>query len=420
MATSVYAAGPVIEDGILQGDLVLYGRGDPTFGPALLCDGHAPCPGSAIATPSPGSGNWPQPLARRGVRSSPRRPGGRRQLVRRRAGPPRLGQLRPQLVVRGAGLRTGLQRQQRGHRLETRARRWTPRRCSELDPDLGDVTLENRTRTVAPGGETDIGDRMYREPGTLQSLGRGHGRSWTAGAARNPSPCRTRISSPPAPSGGRWQRPGSACWAPPEAPPTRCAIRRGAARRRRWPRPRVARCATGSSRSSTPARTGTPTCCSSSWVGSSATGGSWREGIAVERRFLIDSMGIDSTLFALADGSGLSASNLVAPLAFTRLLPFIRRHPHYRANFEPGLPRSGDTGIAQEPVPRHPDRGQGPGQDREHLAGEHPVGLLRAAGRPHIHLLGAGQPSRPGRADDDGADRLRGRGDGDARWRVGE
>jgi D-alanyl-D-alanine carboxypeptidase/D-alanyl-D-alanine-endopeptidase (penicillin-binding protein 4) len=71
--------------------------------------------------------------------------------------------------------------------------------------------------------------------------------------------------------------------------------------------------------------------------------GSWREGLAVEHRFLIDSMGIDSTLFALADGSGLSAANLVAPLAFTRLLQFIRRHPHY-PTFAAGLPQSGNAG----------------------------------------------------------------------------
>ena len=41
--------------------------------------------------------------------------------------------------------------------------------------------------------------------------------------------------------------------------------------------------------------------------------GSWQEGIAVERRFLIDSMRIDSTEFALEDGSGLRAANLVSP-----------------------------------------------------------------------------------------------------------
>jgi D-alanyl-D-alanine carboxypeptidase/D-alanyl-D-alanine-endopeptidase (penicillin-binding protein 4) len=63
----------------------------------------------------------------------------------------------------------------------------------------------------------------------------------------------------------------------------------------------------------------------------------------VERRFLIDSVRLDSTLFSLADGSGLSAANLVSPLAFTGLLRYIHGHPHFDA-FAAGLPRSGQTG----------------------------------------------------------------------------
>ena len=73
------------------------------------------------------------------------------------------------------------------------------------------------------------------------------------------------------------------------------------------------------------------------------TAGSWSEGIAVERRFLIDSVGADSTQFSLSDGSGLSSTNFVSPLTFTRILQFIRRHPHY-PTFEGGLPQSGQTG----------------------------------------------------------------------------
>jgi D-alanyl-D-alanine carboxypeptidase/D-alanyl-D-alanine-endopeptidase (penicillin-binding protein 4) len=45
----------------------------------------------------------------------------------------------------------------------------------------------------------------------------------------------------------------------------------------------------------------------------------------------------------LSDGSGLSSSNLVSPLAFTQLLRYIRRHPRY-ATFASGLPQSGLTG----------------------------------------------------------------------------
>lgn len=73
------------------------------------------------------------------------------------------------------------------------------------------------------------------------------------------------------------------------------------------------------------------------------SGGSWREGIAVERRFLIDSVGIDSTMFELSDGSGLASNNLVAPSALTGLLAFMRRHPTYDA-FAAGMPRSGLPG----------------------------------------------------------------------------
>ena len=75
-------------------------------------------------------------------------------------------------------------------------------------------------------------------------------------------------------------------------------------------------------------------------------GGSWREGIAVERRFLIDEVGLDSTQFVLHDGSGLSGKNAVSPLAFARLLAFMRGHPGFET-FAAGLPRSGSIGSLQ-------------------------------------------------------------------------
>ncbi len=71
--------------------------------------------------------------------------------------------------------------------------------------------------------------------------------------------------------------------------------------------------------------------------------GSWQEGLKVERRFLIDSVGVDSTEFSLSDGSGLAANNLISPLAFTQVLRFIRRHPHAQT-FLAGLPQSGKKG----------------------------------------------------------------------------
>lgn len=71
--------------------------------------------------------------------------------------------------------------------------------------------------------------------------------------------------------------------------------------------------------------------------------GSWREGLAVERRFLIDSVRADSTQFALSDGSGLSSTNLVSPRTFVQLLAWMRRHPAFPA-WAAGMPQAGQVG----------------------------------------------------------------------------
>ena len=71
--------------------------------------------------------------------------------------------------------------------------------------------------------------------------------------------------------------------------------------------------------------------------------GSWSKGLAVETRFLVDSVQIDSMAFDLQDGSGLSAGNLVSPRAFVQLLSYMYRHPK-RAPFIAGLPRAQQRG----------------------------------------------------------------------------
>lgn len=71
--------------------------------------------------------------------------------------------------------------------------------------------------------------------------------------------------------------------------------------------------------------------------------GTWPAGNRVVRRFLIDSVGVDSTQFRAMDGSGLSAQNLVTPMTFARLLWWMQGHPRYPA-FAAGLPRSGERG----------------------------------------------------------------------------
>jgi D-alanyl-D-alanine carboxypeptidase/D-alanyl-D-alanine-endopeptidase (penicillin-binding protein 4) len=79
-------------------------------------------------------------------------------------------------------------------------------------------------------------------------------------------------------------------------------------------------------------------------VGRAAGGaGSWDGGLDAERRFLIDSVGIDSTTFALSDGSGLSSGNLLTPRAFAQLLAYMYRHPR-SAGFLRAMPRAGERG----------------------------------------------------------------------------
>jgi serine-type D-Ala-D-Ala carboxypeptidase/endopeptidase (penicillin-binding protein 4) len=71
--------------------------------------------------------------------------------------------------------------------------------------------------------------------------------------------------------------------------------------------------------------------------------GGWDAGLEVERRFLVDSVKIDSTAFSLSDGSGLSSGNLVTPRAFTQLLAYMRAHPK-NTPFMAALPLSGQPG----------------------------------------------------------------------------
>jgi D-alanyl-D-alanine carboxypeptidase/D-alanyl-D-alanine-endopeptidase (penicillin-binding protein 4) len=73
------------------------------------------------------------------------------------------------------------------------------------------------------------------------------------------------------------------------------------------------------------------------------TEGSWRAGLEVERRFLIDSVRVDSAAFALSDGSGLSSGNLLTPRALVQILAYMQRHPNGAA-FAQALPRAGEIG----------------------------------------------------------------------------
>ena len=72
--------------------------------------------------------------------------------------------------------------------------------------------------------------------------------------------------------------------------------------------------------------------------------GSWAAGLDVERRFLVDSLGVDSTTFDLVDGSGLSTWNLIAPRAFVQILSRMRDLPR-AGPFLDAIPTAGETGT---------------------------------------------------------------------------
>lgn len=55
--------------------------------------------------------------------------------------------------------------------------------------------------------------------------------------------------------------------------------------------------------------------------------GTWRGGIAVERRYLYEAAGIDSGAVNLRDGSGMSAQNLLSPAATVQMLLHARAQP---------------------------------------------------------------------------------------------
>ena len=122
--------------------------------------------------------------------------------------------------------------------------------------------------------------------------------------------------------------------------------------------------------------------------------GSWDEGLRIERRFLIDSIGVDSTQFALE--RWLRALG-VQPREPARVHAGAAVHPHASAlrHVRRGAPAVGPARVAEEPVRRHAHRGTGARQDRQHLPHQHAVRLRRARERQGHDLLGAGQSSHP-------------------------
>jgi D-alanyl-D-alanine carboxypeptidase/D-alanyl-D-alanine-endopeptidase (penicillin-binding protein 4) len=334
--TSVYATGPLV-NGVLRGDLVLYGRGDPTMSRrcyatdttrAFACEADPSARFRrlaaalraegihAVAGDLVGDGSWFEPTM-----THPDWEG--YDLNWWYAAPVSgLGFNDNSVdITWGAGPAPG-----------------RPGQVS-FSPVLGDVTLDNHTTTVP--GDTGATIDFFRDPGTLRIRAEGlvpytaSGRTehfalpdpnlfaaWAFGAALSEAgiAIQGRTRSTTDSTAYRTAR---------AAPPLAEAESRPF---RDWIFPILNT--------------------SQNWFAEVllkqlgrrfGRAGSWAEGLATERRFLIDSVRLDSTQFALVDGSGLAASNAVSPSALVRLLQFARRRPHMEA-FLDALPRSGTRG----------------------------------------------------------------------------
>lgn len=334
--TSVYADGPLV-GGVIDGDLILYGRGDPTMG-ARCYAVDTTAPGACDTDPSQRLRVLAGALRVRGVTTVTGDLVGdgswfEGDLVN---GDWEIYDLNWWYAAPVSGL--GFNDNSIDFIYAPGPAVGAPATIS-FTPDFGTVAFENRTRTVAAGQPTTLD--FYREPGTL--------RVWAEGDVALDSRGGKESFALPDPD-------LFAAWALRAALADSGIAVLGATRSTRDSMQYHAARERGALAdvASRPLKDWIFPVLNTSqnWYAEMllkqlgrqfGDGGSWRGGLAVERRFLIDSMRVDSLQFALRDGSGLSSSNLVSPQAFATLLAWMRRHPHFEA-FSAGLPQSGQRG----------------------------------------------------------------------------
>ena len=335
--TSVYGTGP-ISNGVLEGDLVLYGRGDPTYGVRCYSTDTL-APGACDRDPFEKLRLLAEQLRARGV-----------MVVR--------GDLigdgsyfEPTMVHYGwegydlnwwyAAPVSGL-----GFNDNSIDIAWGPGpmvnapAAVAFTPDLGDVSLENRTRTL-PADSSDNID-FFRTPGGLAL--------WAEGTVGASSHGGTEYFAMPDPDlfTARALRKDLADYGISVLGTTRSTVDSNAYHIARSTAPALAEVESRPLKDWVFPILNT----SQNWYAEMLLkqlgrvfggAGSWDKGIEIERRFLIDSVHVDSAQIAMTDGSGLAANNLISPLAFAQVVRFITQHPR-AATFTAGLPQAQQVG----------------------------------------------------------------------------